>query len=256
MGRVGASYSRRKSEWPHNLWKKAELRDTSRQADDSVSPPPPPTALARGRVLKSHRDRIKSWYRGWWGESGALLVGGVSLATGRQDTPRFSLSGSYTPARCVVCSESDAPALKTERPCATVVPWTVSWRAVLDGTTTNCFCFCSCWFFFCCEEEDFVILLFFFFTHLLVCLVISGKMMEVQQQHSPAAGVGPLDFSRRGVAEASAFRVVKPKQGPVVSSPEGHSPRILQQETNNNENVHLQENTRLTGDNEGEDFVF
>ncbi|XP_063977155.1 zinc finger protein Gfi-1b-like isoform X1 [Diachasmimorpha longicaudata] len=50
-------------------------------------------------------------------------------------------------------------------------------------------------------------------------------MMEVQQQHSPV-GVGPLDFSRRGVAEASAFRVVKPKQSNAMAH---------QTETNNNE---------------------
>jgi len=62
--------------------------------------------------------------------------------------------------------------------------------------------------------------------------------MEVQQQHSPV-GVGPLDFSRRGVAEASAFRVVKPKQP------------ALPPETNNNEN--LQENSQIPID-EGKVF--
>jgi len=63
-------------------------------------------------------------------------------------------------------------------------------------------------------------------------------MMEVQQQHSPV-GVGPLDFSRRGVAEASAFRVVKPKQP--ASSLVHQQP--LPPETNNNEN--LQENSQI-----------
>lgn len=62
--------------------------------------------------------------------------------------------------------------------------------------------------------------------------------MEVQQQHSPV-GVGPLDFSRRGVAEASAFRVVKPKQP--ASSLVHQQP--LPPETNNNEN--LQENPQI-----------
>lgn len=68
--------------------------------------------------------------------------------------------------------------------------------------------------------------------------------MEVQQQHSPV-GVGPLDFSRRGVAEASAFRVVKPKQP--ASSLVHQQP--LPQETNNNEN--LQENPQIPVDAEG-----
>lgn len=68
--------------------------------------------------------------------------------------------------------------------------------------------------------------------------------MEVQQQHSPV-GVGPLDFSRRGVAEASAFRVVKPKQP--ASSLVHQQP--LPPETNNNEN--LQENPQIPID-EGE----
>ena len=76
--------------------------------------------------------------------------------------------------------------------------------------------------------------------------------MEVQQQHSPA-GVGPLDFSRRGVAEASAFRVVKPKQLAQMpqqqqqqAQPQGHG---QQEEANNNES--LQENTRLPIETEG-----
>ncbi|XP_015610533.1 zinc finger protein Gfi-1 isoform X2 [Cephus cinctus] len=69
-------------------------------------------------------------------------------------------------------------------------------------------------------------------------------MMEVQQQHSPV-GVGPLDFSRRGAAEASAFRVVKPKQPP---SSLVH-PQPLQQETNNNENH--QENPQVPTEAEG-----
>lgn len=69
-------------------------------------------------------------------------------------------------------------------------------------------------------------------------------MMEVQQQHSPV-GVGPLDFSRRGVAEASAFRVVKPKQP--ASSLVHQQP--LPPETNNNEN--LQENPQISIDAEG-----
>lgn len=61
--------------------------------------------------------------------------------------------------------------------------------------------------------------------------------MEVQQQHSPV-GVGPLDFSRRGVAEASAFRVVKPKQPPAsLAHQQSHTA-----ETNNNDNH--QENTQ------------
>lgn len=55
-------------------------------------------------------------------------------------------------------------------------------------------------------------------------------MMEVQQQHSPAV-VGPLDFSRRGVAEASAFRVVKPKQ----SSTNHLHQQNISPETNNND---------------------
>lgn len=71
--------------------------------------------------------------------------------------------------------------------------------------------------------------------------------MEVQQQHSPV-GVGPLDFSRRGVAEASAFRVVKPKQP--TSSLVHQQP--LPPETNNNEN--LQENPQIPIDAEGEAF--
>lgn len=72
-------------------------------------------------------------------------------------------------------------------------------------------------------------------------------MMEVQQQHSPV-GVGPLDFSRRGVAEASAFRVVKPKQP--ASSLVHQQP--LPPETNNNEN--LQENPQIPIDSEGKVF--
>lgn len=68
--------------------------------------------------------------------------------------------------------------------------------------------------------------------------------MEVQQQHSPV-GVGPLDFSRRGVAEASAFRVVKPKQ---PASSLVHQ-QALPPETNNNEN--LQENPQIPIDAEG-----
>lgn len=72
-------------------------------------------------------------------------------------------------------------------------------------------------------------------------------MMEVQQQHSPV-GVGPLDFSRRGVAEASAFRVVKPKQ-PASSLVHQQS---LPPETNNNEN--LQENPQIPIDSEGKVF--
>ncbi|XP_054010315.1 fez family zinc finger protein 2-like isoform X3 [Hylaeus anthracinus] len=63
-------------------------------------------------------------------------------------------------------------------------------------------------------------------------------MMEVQQQHSPV-GVGPLDFSRRGVAEASAFRVVKPKQ---TASSLVHQ-QALSPEANNNE--HLQESQQI-----------
>ncbi|XP_029052173.2 zinc finger protein 358-like [Osmia bicornis bicornis] len=69
-------------------------------------------------------------------------------------------------------------------------------------------------------------------------------MMEVQQQHSPV-GVGPLDFSRRGVAEASAFRVVKPKQ---TASSLVHQ-QALSPETNNNEN--LQESPQVSVDTEG-----
>ncbi|XP_051158222.1 zinc finger protein Gfi-1b-like [Leptopilina boulardi] len=68
-------------------------------------------------------------------------------------------------------------------------------------------------------------------------------MMEIQQQHSPV-GVGPLDFSRRGVAEASAFRVVKPKQPTSLI----HQQSLLA-ETNNNEN--LQESPQLLSDIEG-----
>lgn len=68
--------------------------------------------------------------------------------------------------------------------------------------------------------------------------------MEIQQQHSPV-GVGPLDFSRRGVAEASAFRVVKPKQPTSLI----HQQSLLP-ETNNNEN--LQETTQILSDIEGE----
>lgn len=70
--------------------------------------------------------------------------------------------------------------------------------------------------------------------------------MEVQQQHSPV-GVGPLDFSRRGVAEASAFRVVKPKQS--ASSLVVHQ-QALSPETNNNENS-LQENPQIPVETEG-----
>ena len=73
---------------------------------------------------------------------------------------------------------------------------------------------------------------------------LNPKMMEVQQQHSPV-GVGPLDFSRRGVAEASAFRVVKPKQ----PSPLIHQQSLLS-ETNNNEN--LQENPQIPSEIDGE----
>ncbi|XP_016841853.1 B-cell CLL/lymphoma 6 member B protein [Nasonia vitripennis] len=68
-------------------------------------------------------------------------------------------------------------------------------------------------------------------------------MMEVQQQHSPA-GVGPLDFSRRGVAEASAFRVVKPKQLPQVVANNAQGQQA-QTETNNNESPQESNNTRL-----------
>ena len=74
-------------------------------------------------------------------------------------------------------------------------------------------------------------------------------MMEVQQQHSPV-GVGPLDFSRRGVAEASAFRVVKPKQ--TINSlvhQQVHAP-----ETNNNENH--QEHTQVPIDATGTSRYF
>lgn len=69
------------------------------------------------------------------------------------------------------------------------------------------------------------------------------NMMEIQQQHSPV-GVGPLDFSRRGVAEASAFRVVKPKQPASLI----HQQSLLS-ETNNNEN--LQESPQALSDIEG-----
>ena len=71
--------------------------------------------------------------------------------------------------------------------------------------------------------------------------------MEVQQQHSPV-GVGPLDFSRRGVAEASAFRVVKPKQS---ASSLVHQ-QALSPETNNNEN--LQENPQVPVEADGKRF--
>ncbi|CAB0040172.1 unnamed protein product [Trichogramma brassicae] len=79
-------------------------------------------------------------------------------------------------------------------------------------------------------------------------------MMEVQQ----VSGVGPLDFSRRGVAEASAFRLVKPKQlaslqahpQDVIAASNCHQKQQQQQqqqqqrqqqqpETNNNENTSL-----------------
>ena len=73
-------------------------------------------------------------------------------------------------------------------------------------------------------------------------------MMEVQQQHQ-SAGCGPLDFSRRGVAEASAFRLVKPKQLASLQVQQTH------QETNNNNNNNesLQvEGTRLGSDSDGE----
>lgn len=73
---------------------------------------------------------------------------------------------------------------------------------------------------------------------------IRSTMMEVQQQHSPV-GVGPLDFSRRGVAEASAFRVVKPKQS---ASSLVHQ-QALSPETNNNEN--LQENPQVPVEADG-----
>lgn len=73
-------------------------------------------------------------------------------------------------------------------------------------------------------------------------------MMEVQQQHSPV-GVGPLDFSRRGVAEASAFRVVKPKQPPTSHAHQ----QSHQNETNNNENH--QEHTQLPIEPSGTSFV-
>ncbi|XP_046426237.1 fez family zinc finger protein 2 isoform X2 [Neodiprion pinetum] len=71
-------------------------------------------------------------------------------------------------------------------------------------------------------------------------------MMEVQQQHSPV-GVGPLDFSRRGVAEASAFRIVKPKQPP-SAMPHQQS---LPTETNNNNNENAQDNPQVPPANEG-----
>ena len=73
--------------------------------------------------------------------------------------------------------------------------------------------------------------------------------MEVQQQHSPV-GVGPLDFSRRGVAEASAFRVVKPKQS---ASSLVHQ-QALSPETNNNENS-LQENPQIPVETEGKKII-
>ena len=73
--------------------------------------------------------------------------------------------------------------------------------------------------------------------------------MEVQQQHSPV-GVGPLDFSRRGVAEASAFRVVKPKQS---ASSLVHQ-QALSPETNNNENS-LQENPQIPVETEGKKMI-
>ena len=74
-------------------------------------------------------------------------------------------------------------------------------------------------------------------------------MMEVQQQHSPV-GVGPLDFSRRAVAEASAFRVVKPKQS---ASSLVHQ-QALSPETNNNENS-LQENPQIPVETEGKKMI-
>ncbi|XP_008543428.1 zinc finger protein 547 [Microplitis demolitor] len=61
-------------------------------------------------------------------------------------------------------------------------------------------------------------------------------MMEIQQQHSPVV-VGPLDFSRRGVAEASAFRVVKPKQSSSIVNQQNIIP-----ENNNNNNNHTNNN--------------
>ncbi|XP_074095712.1 uncharacterized protein LOC141525210 isoform X2 [Cotesia typhae] len=69
-------------------------------------------------------------------------------------------------------------------------------------------------------------------------------MMEVQQQHSPVV-VGPLDFSRRGVAEASAFRVVKPKQ-PFS---------IVNQQTisENNNNNHTTNNNNNNSNNTNDD---
>lgn len=67
----------------------------------------------------------------------------------------------------------------------------------------------------------------------------------MQQQHSPV-GVGPLDFSRRGVAETSAFRVVKPKQ---PTSSLVHQQAVSSPETNNNEN--LQENSQVSLESEG-----
>lgn len=67
-------------------------------------------------------------------------------------------------------------------------------------------------------------------------------MMEVQQQHSPV-GVGPLDFSRRGVAEASAFRVVKPKQAP---SSLANQQTLVPETKNNNEG---REHTRIPMEN-------
>lgn len=73
---------------------------------------------------------------------------------------------------------------------------------------------------------------------------LNPNMMEVQQQHSPV-GVGPLDFSRRGVAEASAFRVVKPKQPSSLVQQQSSLP-----ETNNN-NENLQENPQIPSNLEG-----
>ena len=81
----------------------------------------------------------------------------------------------------------------------------------------------------------------------IVIVRIRSTMMEVQQQHSPV-GVGPLDFSRRGVAEASAFRVVKPKQS---ASSLVHQ-QALSPETNNNEN--LQENPQVPVEADGKRF--
>ncbi|XP_058794096.1 zinc finger protein 316-like isoform X2 [Phymastichus coffea] len=75
-------------------------------------------------------------------------------------------------------------------------------------------------------------------------------MMEVQQQHSPA-GVGPLDFSRRGVAEASAFRLVKPKQPVQVHQPAGQphgAPEANNNTSNVNNNDNAQDTSRLSVD--------